>query len=173
MGRKNVIEMRKCSEKKAGRSLDMRSIFKVMMEEGYYPIYEESHIVFGLDDNLAVLEYEEGIMSVRLFFSIEQDSYPLFLEAANQTMLKTFSVKPVVLDDMKNLMFSCETMCDTVSEFRKFMPRSIDLLREALDQHKKEMKQLLLNEELASKTIPATDDWTSMAGNKKSHKVLS
>lgn len=173
MGRKNVIEMRKCSEKKAGRSLDMKSIFRVMMEEGYYPIYEESHIVFGLDDNLAVLEYEEGIMSVRLFFSIEEDSYPLFLEAANLTMLKAFSVKPVVLDDMKNLMFSCETLCDTVSEFRKFMPRSIDLLREALDQHKKEMKQLLLNEELASKTIPATDDFSSMAGNRKSNKVFS
>ena len=112
-------------------------------------------------------------MSVRLFFSIEQDSYPLFLEAANLTMLKAFAVKPVVLDDMKNLMFSCEILCDTVSEFRKFMPRSIDLLREALDLHKKEMKQLLLNEELASKTIPATDDFSSMAGNRKSNKLFS
>lgn len=155
------------------RSLKMRDIFRVMMEDGYYPIYEKSHIVFGIDDNLAILEYEEGIMSVRLFFSIEQDSYALFLEAANETMLKAFSVKPVVLDDMKNLMFSCEILCDTVREFRKFLPRSVDLLREALKQHKTEMKRLLLNEELATKKIPATDDFSSMAGNRKSHKVVS
>lgn len=165
--------MRKSSEKKAGRSLDMRSIFRVMMEEGYYPIYERTHIVFGLDDNLAVLEYEEGVLSVRLFFSIEQESYPLFLEAANQTMLKAFSVKPVVLDDMKNLMFSCEILCDTVREFRKFLPRTVELLREALTQHRSEMKKLLLVEESTSKTIPATDDCSSMAGIHKSHKVVS
>jgi len=151
----------------------MRSIFRVMMEEGYYPIYERTHIVFGLDDNLAVLEYEEGVLSVRLFFSIEQESYPLFLEAANQTMLKTFSVKPVVLDDMKNLMFSCEILCDTVREFRKFLPRTVELLREALTQHRSEMKKLLLVEESTSKTIPATDDCSSMAGIHKSHKVVS
>lgn len=170
---KNEIEMRKSSEKKAGRSLDMRSIFRVMMEEGYYPIYERTHIVFGLDDNLAVLEYEEGVLSVRLFFSIEQESYPLFLEAANQTMLKAFSVKPVVLDDMKNLMFSCEILCDTVREFRKFLPRTVELLRESLTQHRSEMKKLLLVEESTSKTIPATDDYSSMAGIHKSHKVVS
>lgn len=151
----------------------MRGIFRVMMEDGYYPIYEKSHIVFGIDDNLAILEYEEGIMSVRLFFSIEQDTYGLFLEAANETMLKAFSVKPVVLDDMKNLMFSCEILCDTVREFRKFLPRTIELLREALRQHRTEMKRLLLNEELAAKKIPATDDWSSMAGTCKSHKVVS
>ena len=170
---KNEIGMRKSSEKKAGRSLDMRSIFRVMMEEGYYPIYERTHIVFGLDDNLAVLEYEEGVLSVRLFFSIEQESYPLFLEAANQTMLKAFSVKPVVLDDMKNLMFSCEILCDTVREFRKFLPRTVELLRESLTQHRSEMKKLLLVEESTSKTIPAKDDFSSMAGIHKSHKVVS
>jgi hypothetical protein len=156
-----------------GRSLNMKSIFKCMMEEGYYPVFEKNHIEFGLSDNTAVVEYEDGILSVRVFFSIEKEMYQMFLKAANATMLKAYVVKPVVLDDMKNLMFSCETMCDTVSEVRKFMPRSIDLLREALDQHKKEMKQLLLNEELASKTIPATDDFSSMAGNRKSNKVFS
>jgi hypothetical protein len=51
-------------------SLNMRSIFRCMMEEGYYPVYENTHITFGLEDNLAVVEYEEGILSVRLFFSI-------------------------------------------------------------------------------------------------------
>ena len=144
-----------------------------MMEGGYYPIFEKSHIVFGLDDNLAIVEYEEGILSVRLFFSIEKETYPLFLEAANETMMKAFIVKPVVLDDMKNLMFSCETMCDNVREFRKFFPRSIELLRESLKQHRKEMKRLLLTEELISKTVPAKDDLPSMAGTTKSHKVVS
>ena len=144
-----------------------------MMEEGYYPVYENTHITFGLEDNLAVVEYEEGILSVRLFFSIEKETYPLFLEAANETMLKAFIVKPVVLDDMKNLMFSCEMFCDNVREFRKFFPRSIELLREALRQHRKEMKRLLLAEELVSKTVPAKDVYPSLAGTTKSHKVVS
>ncbi len=165
--------MDKKTDKVHGRSLNMTSIFRCMMEEGYYPVYEKTHIVFGVDDNLAILEYEEGVLSVRIFFSIDQENYPLFLEAANETMLKAFSVKPAVLDDMQNLMFSCEILCDTVRELRKFLPRSIDLLRKALKQHKKEMKRLLLNEELATKKIPATDDFSSMAGNRKSHNLVS
>ena len=131
-------------------SLNLTSIFRCMMEGGYYPIYEKTHIVFGLDDNLAVVEYEEGILSVRLFFGIEEDSYSLFLEASNSTMQKAFAVKPVVLDDMKNLMFSCEMLCGTVREFRKFFPRSLELLRRALKLHRTEMKKLILAEELHS-----------------------
>lgn len=165
--------MKKQSDKKTGRSLDMHGIFRCMIEGGYYPIYEKTHIVFGLDDNLAIVEYEEGVLSVRLFFSIDEETYPMFLEAANETMMKAFVVKPVVLDDMKNLMFSCEIFCDTVREFRKFFPRSIEVLREALKQHRTEMKRLILAQELASRTIPATDDWSSAAGTAKSHKVLS
>ncbi len=170
---KNKNEMEKQSEKKTGSSLNMTGIFRCMMEGGYYPIYEKTHIVFGLDDNLAIVEYEEGILSVRLFFSIDEETYPMFLEAANETMMKAFVVKPVVLDDMKNLMFSCEILCDSVREFKKFFPRSIGLLRDALKLHRTEMKRLILAQELASKTIPATDDWTPAAGNMKSHKVLS
>lgn len=151
----------------------MTGIFRCMMEGGYYPIYEKTHIVFGLDDNLATVEYEDGILAVRLFFSIEKDTYPIFLEAANETMMKEYIVKPVVLDDMKNLMFSCEIMCDNLREFRRFFPRSIELLREALSRHRTEMKRLLLAQELASKTIPATDDWSPAAGTIKGHKVVS
>ena len=154
-------------------SLSLKKIFRCMMEGGYHPYYESSHIIFELNDNLAIVEYEGNILSVRLFFSIEEEMAQSIINVSNIVMVESSLVKPAVLDDMKNLMFSCETMCDTVSEFRKFMPRSIDLLREALDQHKKEMKQLLLNEELASKTIPATDDFSSMAGNRKSNKVFS
>lgn len=165
--------MERQSDKKPGRSLNLKGIFRCMMESGYYPIYEKTHIVFGLDDNLATVEYEEGILAVRLFFSIEKDTYPLFLEAANETMMKEYMVRPVVLDEMKNLMFSCETMCDNLREFRKFFPRSIGLLREALSRHRKEMKRLLLACELASKTVPATDEWTPVAGTTKSHKVVS
>ena len=165
--------MKRQSDKKTGRSLNMTGIFRCMMEGGYYPIYEKTHIVFGLDDNLATVEYEDGILAVRLFFSIEKDTYPIFLEAANETMMKEYIVKPVVLDDMKNLMFSCEIMCDNIREFRRFFPRSIELLREALSRHRTEMKRLLLAQELASKTIPATDDWSPAAGTIKGHKVVS
>jgi hypothetical protein len=58
---------------KSGRTLTMRSIFRCMMEDGYYPTFEKTHIQFDMDDNIAVVEYEEGILAVRLFFSIEED----------------------------------------------------------------------------------------------------
>ena len=144
-------------------TLDMTSIFRCMMEDGYNPVYEKNHIIFAIDDNLAIVEYEEGVLSVRLFFSIEEEAYDLFLEAGNQTMLKAFIVKPVLLDDMTNLMFSCEILCDNLREFKKFFPRCIELIHEALYQHKSEMKKL----------IPATDKILPAAGKSKVHKVVS
>lgn len=154
-------------------TLNMRSIFKCMMEDGYYPVFEKTHIQFGIDDNIAVVDYEEGILSIRLFFSIDEDAFDLFLEASNSTMLNTNLVKPVLLDDMQNLMFSCETLCFTVRDFTRFFPVGIRLLKEALMQHKNEMKSLILTEELMSRTIPATDELTSMTGIYKEHKILS
>ena len=151
----------------------MRSIFRCMMEEGYYPVYEKSHIVFGIDDNLCVVEYEEGILSIRLFFSIDEDDFEFFLEAANGTMLQAYMVKPTVLDDMQNLMFSCEIMCDTVREFRKFFPRGIEMLKEAIRIHRKEMKKILYSNSFLTKRVPATEDIASVAGTEKSRKVLS
>ena len=145
--------------------LSMRSMFRCMMEEGYYPSFEQTHIQFNLDDNIAVLEYEEGVLSVRLFFSIEEEAYEIFLEASNMMMIGTFAVKPVILEDMKNIMFSCEMRCDNLREFRKCLPWAIDKLREALKVHKGEMKKLILASELVSKTIPATDDL--VAGTRK------
>ena len=136
----------------------MNSIFRCMMEDGYYPSFEQTHIQFGIDDNTAVVEYEEGILSVRLFFSIDEEAYGLFLEASNMTMVETFAVKPAVLDDMKNIMFSCEFPCDTIKEFRKFFPRALNYLNEALSSHKTAMRKLVLAGEVAAKTIPATDE---------------
>lgn len=155
------------------RSLTMRSIFRNMMEGGYYPTFNKTHILFEHDDNIAVLEYEEGILSVRLFFTIDEEAYDLFLEASNASMLDTFIVKPVILDDMTTIMFSCETFCDTLHEFKKLFPRCLHLMDEAIVSHKKEMKKLVTEEEAAAKTIPASDDWTPLAGTSKSHKILS
>lgn len=149
--------------------LDMTSIFRCMMEEGYYPTYEKTHILFGLDDSLGVVEYEEGILSLRLFYTIEEEAYDMFMEASNETMAECYIVKPVLLDDRKSLMFSCEMMCDTVKEFRKFFPRGIELVRDALDTHKQKMKMLMLSEN----TIPVNDDFQSLTGTSKSHKIFS
>ena len=146
--------------------LSMRSMFRCMMEDGYYPTFEQTHIQLGLDDNIAVLEYEEGVLSVRLFFSIDEDAYELFLEASNSTMLKTFAVKPVILDDMHNIMFSCEMLCSNLREFRKLLPWAIERLQEALTIHKAEMKRLVLASEVAAKTIPATDDFVTGSSRK-------
>ena len=155
------------------KSLDMKNIFKCMMEDGYYPVFDKNHIEFELDDNLAVVEYTDDILSVRLFFSIESESYPLFLQAANDTMIKAYIVKPAVLDDRKNLMFSCEVFCDNVSEFRKFFPLCLSAIRDALSQHRSEMKKLIIAEEIAAKRIPATEDFVQVAGAAKSRKILS
>lgn len=143
------------------------------MEDGYYPTYENTHILFGFEDNLGVVEYEEDILSVRLFFSIEKDAYDLFLKASNISMSETFMVKPVLLDDMKSIMFSCEMICGTMREFRKIFPRSLELMHESLLIHHNEMRKLIMEAEAADKGIPATDDFTSMAGKNKSHKVVS
>ena len=142
-----------------GHSLNMKSIFRCMMEDGYYPTFEDSHIQFGMGDNIAVVEYDEDIISVRLFFSVDESAYDFFLEASNMTMLETYAVKSAVLDDMENIMFSCELMCDNLREFRKFFPRAIARLNEALTIHKAEIsathrhgKAVLLAQQAHSET---------------------
>ena len=154
-------------------SLNLKGIFRAMMERGYSPVYETTHIQFDIDDNTAVVEYEEGILSIRLFFSIEEEAYDLFLEASNSMMLDTSLVKSAILDDMKNIMFSFETLCSSMKDFRKFFPLGVDLLKEALYMHRIEMKQLILAGELTAKAIPANDDFSSTADISKSRKILS
>lgn len=129
-----------------------------MMEGGYYPEYEDSHILFRIEENMAVVEYLEGILSIRIFFSIDEDEYDLFLEASNAAMLETFIVKPAIMDNMENIMFSCEMICGNVREFRKFFPLGIHYLKEAIRVHKSEMKRLILAEKISSATISATED---------------
>ena len=141
------------------------------MEDGYYPVFEKTHIQFSIDENVAILEYDEDIVSVRLFFSIDEEAYEVFLEASNSTMLNTYAVKPAILNDMKNIMFSCEFMCDNIRDFKRFLPRSISRLKEALDTHKIEIKKLILAGQMASATIPATED--SIAGIEKRRKIFS
>lgn len=155
------------------KTLTKLSMFKAMMEGGYYPYYNKTHIMFSHDDNPVIVEQANGILCLRMFFTIEEEAYDLFLEASNQTMLDTYIVKPVLMNDMKTIMFSCETFCYNIREFRKFLPHCIHLIDESIAAHKKEMKKLVLAEEALSKTIPASDDWSSLAGTFKSQKTLS
>ena len=148
------------------QSLNMRSIFRCMMEDGYYPVFEQTHIQFGMDENIAVVEYDEDILAVRLFFSVEEDIYDLLLEAANTTMIETYAVKPAIFDNMKNIMFSCEIFCDNLRDFRRFFPRACERLKEALDAHKEDMRKLILANEVASATIPAREDSMTGTGRK-------
>lgn len=156
-------------EKKNG--LTFRRIFRYLMEERYYPQYEKTHILFELDGNLAVLEYEEGILSVRLFFSIDEDAYDNFLEASNMCMLKCFIVKPAILNDGKTIMFSCEHICENFKDFSRFFPRMISELRQGLKVHKAQMKEILLSEEVAKAALPAVEEGILGAGSGR--KVLS
>ncbi len=155
------------------KTLTKLNMFKAMMEGGYYPYYNKTHIMFSHDDNPVIVEQANGILCLRMFFTIEEEAYDLFLEASNQTMLDTYIVKPVLMNDMKTIMFSCETFCYNIREFRKILPHCIHLIDESIAAHKKEMKKLVLAEEALSKTIPASDDWSSLAGTLKSQKILS
>ena len=163
----------KRQESKGHGSLNMRSIFRCMMEEGYYPTYEQTHILFNMDDNIAVLEYEENVLSVRLFFSIDEDAYDIFLEASNAMMTETFMVKPAILDDMKNIMFSCEVPCDTLHEFRKFFPRCVERLTEAFMIHKAEMKKIILEEGVTSNAAITSEESGPGIFGSKVRKMVS
>ena len=155
--RENHYVMEKAQNGTGKRSLNMRSMFRFMMEEGYYPTYEKGQIIFSIDDNIATLDYQDGILGVRIFFTIEEDTYGIFLEAGNSTMADSVGVKPIVLDDRKTLMFSSETMCDNMREFKKFLPRSIRNIRNALAVHKDEMK-LLLEKSMLYKDLYTNDN---------------
>lgn len=123
------------------------------MEEGYHPSYETSHIIFELGDNLAVVEYENSILSVRLFFTIEEEMAQAIINVSNSVMTESQMVKPTVLDDMKNLMFSCETMCENIRQFKSFFPKAIELLDEALSIHRKEMKIMILHKSVLNQDL--------------------
>lgn len=153
-------------------SLTMRTIFRHLMEDGYYPQLEKSHILFNLDDNVAVLEYEENVLSIRIFFTIEEEAYDMFLDASNSAMMETYLVKPVILDDMRNIMFSFETLCDTERDFTRFFRKGLHRLSETITIHKAEMKKLILSNEAASAAL-AQQEETSMNLNVKRGKILS
>lgn len=156
---------------KTRNSLNMISIFRCMMEQGYCPTYEQKYILFDIEDNTAVLEYYEGILSVRLFFTIDEDAYDMFLEASNAAMLESFLVKPIILDNKKNIMFSCDMMCDNVREFRKLLPRAIEYLLQGIVAHKEEMSRLMMADKISSTTISAAEDTDILSH--KGMKILS
>jgi hypothetical protein len=142
-------------------ALNLMNIFKYMMEEGYFPNYEYTHISFDLDGTIATVECEDGFASVRIFFSIDKDKYDMFIEASNLTMMKTYAVKPTVMDDRENLIFSIEFLCDGIRDFRRYFPRSLDCLRDALISHKAEMKRLIEKRNADTKKVPDTEDLIS------------
>lgn len=152
-------------------SLTMRKIFVFMMENGYEPRYEDGYILFEIEDNTAVLEYEDGILYVRTFFSIDEDSYDMFLEASNLTMTKTVMIRPVVMEDMKSIMFSCETICDNMNDFKRYLPRLIENSKIGLDTHKNEMREIIRANEALSAKMPISDDFVETG--KARNKILS
>lgn len=139
-------------------SLAMRKIFAYMMENGYEPHYENGLILFEIDDDTSILEYEDGILSVKTIFSIDEDGYEMFLEASNRTMIKSSMIRPVILDDIKGIMFSCETLCGNMNDFKRFLPRLIELSREGLATHKNQMRELIRATEMLMTKKPASDD---------------
>ncbi len=153
--------------------LSLRSIFRCMMEDGYYPSFEKNCILFDLEDNTGVVEYQEGVLSIRIFFSIEPDTGELFKDVSNTAMTMTFAVKPVVIDEMKNLMFSCEFLCDTEREFRKFFPRGIGLLKEALEIHKHEMKKIIMAQRIITSSATPQMEEPSEYGTGQHRKIMS
>ena len=65
--------MKKTQENKRS-SLNYTGIFQYLMEEGYFPRFELTHILFEYEDNTAMLEYKDGMMCIRVFFSIDEET---------------------------------------------------------------------------------------------------
>jgi hypothetical protein len=105
------------------------------------------------------------VISIRIFDSLQEDIYDYFLEVSNTTMAETFIVKPVILDDRKNIMFSFEMLCGTIREFRKYFPLGIERLTETIKKHKDEMKMLIVTKKVSPATISAAED-TFMTSSK-------
>ena len=164
-------QKKKTSDADYGKPLNLRKIFRYMMEEGYYPRYDSSYIEFKIDDNSAVVEYEEGVLSIRVFFTVDEDDYDLLLEASNISMIETFMVKPALLRNMKSIMFSFEMMCDNIREFRKFFPRGIEHLQNTILTHREEAGKLAMAEKKSSATFVATEE--NELFPKKGVKILS
>jgi hypothetical protein len=151
---------------------EMRKIFTYMLENGYNPTFEDNYILFDIEDNTSVLEYDEGILSIRTFFTIDEDGYDIFLEASNLAMINSLVIRPVIMEDMKSIMFSCETICDNMNDFKRFFPKLIEFSKKGLEIHKHEMKELIQATEILNKTKPATEDMIFEAGKSVS-KLLS
>lgn len=151
---------------KKSSTLTLRSIFRYLMENRHYPVYEKTHIIFGLDGNMAVIELNEDIVTLRVFFSIEKSDYYNLMEASNSCMLQTYMVKPVLLDDRQNIMFSCECLCVTFRDFTRFFPRMTMMIKESLTIHKAEMKNILLADEILKATLPVTEETATGSARK-------
>ncbi len=140
------------------QGLNITGVFQYMMENGYNPSFEYTHIQFECDGNTSVVECEDGFVTVRIFFSIEADEYDLFIEASNLMMTQTYSVKSVVLEDRENIVFSCEFFCDNLKDFKSFFPRAVECIVDGLNVHKSEMRKLLTARKNDIKAIPDTTD---------------
>lgn len=125
------------------KALTLRKMFRYLMENGYKPAFENTHILFDVGNNTVVMEYDEGYISLRMFFSIEEDEYLNFLEGSNSCMQSVFMVRPVVLDDRKTIMFSCENICDSMKDMEKAFPKMLEALQEGIKMHKFLMNLLL------------------------------
>jgi hypothetical protein len=154
------------------KRVDMKEIFTYMMENGYNPKFENNYILFDIEDNTSVLEYDEGILSVRTFFTIDEDGYDIFLEASNLAMINSLVIRPVIMEDMKSIMFSCETICDDMDDFRRFLPKLIEFSKRGLEIHKQEMNELIQATEILNRTKPASEDMVFETG-KSMGKLLS
>lgn len=124
-------------------ALTLRKIFRYMMEKDYRPSFADTHIVFSIEELTAVLEYKESVLSIKMLFNIDKEEYRNFLEASNSCMQMTYMIRPVILQDHRTLMLSCESICDTFRDFERFFPRMLDSLQEGLTAHKNQMQELL------------------------------
>lgn len=155
------------------KELAMRNIFRHMMENGYDPVYQDSYIMFDMDDNTSVLEYDGEILSIRTFFTIDEEEYDMFLEASNYAMINTKMIKPVIMENMTNIMFSCETLCDNMADVKRFLPKMVKLSKEGLKAHKNEMRELLQTTNIMSQKMPASEDSFFETGRSPRGKLLS
>ena len=124
--------------------MKLTDICRCMMEEGYYPKFEKTQVIFNIGDDMAVLEYKHEVISMRVLFSIDEEYYNLFLEISNSITMSSPTVKAGITDNGRNLMFCCETLCDNRKSFRKHLPVMVASLSRTIEMHREEMRKQIL-----------------------------
>ena len=133
-------EMKKMTGDNVNENLDKGSIYRVIQEEGYFPTKDtDDEISFKIRGTRFVVgECADGFVYTRLYYGIEDDDVETSIHAANEVNKTFVAIKTIICHDNKTLIFSVESYCRNVQNYRCFFQRSISILGDSVDKFRDE-----------------------------------